>query len=442
MRRQSIPDLAEVVDAHLKKVGTSSPGVRALTELLEVVHFTSLKNEEARPLQLRVALVNPDDPDPERPPAPRPYRWEIIRLKRPVPFDVASLAKLAKAADPWSSSLAVYYNQSGQFFVWGLVDQTVHFNTRLVRESESGYPPPGLFQVVANWTADLTVYREHSFVARLAPDTLLKRQNDLFWLGPVTERIDAGMQVYLDAVWRRVRHLLPRNMGTWPPFLADVWISTLCRILISIQRYRHGGALLIATSKGDVDVKYRLDYRRLPKALTNLGEQTIRNSFAREEIITNHLGQKKSSVPAKLYLEESVSENDIENYRNEITGCVRFISSLSCVDGLILAAPDLSIRGFGVEIRTKQDPKRAFLSLRPTVNSRTLIRVDPSSYGTRHRSMMRYCFAHPGSLGFVISQDGEIRAMTRVGAQLIIWENIEVLSVMEPTIRKRRGAGS
>src|SRR6266566_8733590 len=133
MRRQSIPDLAEVVDAHLKKVGTSSPGVRALTELLEVVHFTSLKNEEARPLQLRVALVNPDDPDPERPPAPRPYRWEIIRLKRPVPFDVASLAKLAKAADPWSSSLAVYYNQSGQFFVWGLVDQTVHFNTRLVR---------------------------------------------------------------------------------------------------------------------------------------------------------------------------------------------------------------------------------------------------------------------------------------------------------------------
>src|SRR5439155_16046000 len=99
-------------------------------------------------------------------------------------------------------------------------------------ESESGYPPPGLFQVVANGTADLTVYREHSFVARLAQDTLLKRQNDLVWWGPVTERIDAGMQVYLDAVWRRVRHLLPRNMGTWPPFLADVWISTLCRIWI------------------------------------------------------------------------------------------------------------------------------------------------------------------------------------------------------------------
>ena len=108
-----------------------------------------------------------------------------------------------------------------------------------------------------------------------------------------------------------------------------------------------------------------------------------------------------------------MAEDYIEDYRGEITGCVRFISSLSCVDGLILAAPDLSIKGFGVEIRTKKDPQRAFLSLQPTVNPKKLLSVDPSSYGTRHRSMMRYCFAHSGSLGFVISQDGEIRAMTR-----------------------------
>ena len=52
--------------------------------------------------------------------------------------------------------------------------------------------------------------------------------------------------------------------------------------------------------------------------------------------------------------------------------------------------------------------------------------------------MMRYCFAHHGSLGFVISQDGEIRAMTRVGARLIIWENLEVLSVTEPVVKKGR----
>ena len=115
---------------------------------------------------------------------------------------------------------------------------------------------------------------------------------------------------------------------------------------ISIQRYRHGGALLITQSKKDLDVKYQLDYRRLPQALINLGEKTIRDTFATERIITDHLDQNKDSVPMDLYLEEAVSEHAVEDYRNEITGSVRFISLLSCVDGLILAAPDLAIRGF------------------------------------------------------------------------------------------------
>jgi len=52
--------------------------------------------------------------------------------------------------------------------------------------------------------------------------------------------------------------------------------------------------------------------------------------------------------------------------------------------------------------------------------------------------MMRYCFAHPGTLGFVISRDGEIRAMTRVQGRLVMWENLAVLSVSNPIFKKRR----
>jgi hypothetical protein len=52
--------------------------------------------------------------------------------------------------------------------------------------------------------------------------------------------------------------------------------------------------------------------------------------------------------------------------------------------------------------------------------------------------MMRYCFAHPKSVGFVVSQDGEIRAMTRVGNRLIMWENLKVLSYLDMSFRKRK----
>ena len=131
-------------------------------------------------------------------------------------------------------------------------------------------------------------------------------------------------------------------------------------------------------------------------------------------------------------LDENVKEGEAEDCTDEITGCVRFIASLSCVDGLVLATPNLAIRGFGVEIRTKKEVESAYLAASPKARENTLHKIDPSHYGTRHRSMMRYCFAHPGSLGFVISQDGEIRAMTKVGGKLVMWENLQVFSFFEP----------
>jgi hypothetical protein len=50
----------------------------------------------------------------------------------------------------------------------------------------------------------------------------------------------------------------------------------------------------------------------------------------------------------------------------------------------------------------------------------------PEELGTRHRSMMRYCNAYPGSVGFVISQDGDIRAISKVKDILILWDGIRL----------------
>jgi len=40
--------------------------------------------------------------------------------------------------------------------------------------------------------------------------------------------------------------------------------------------------------------------------------------------------------------------------------------------------------------------------------------------------MMRYCFTQPGALGFVISRDGNIQAMTLIGHDLVLWEGIDL----------------
>ena len=47
--------------------------------------------------------------------------------------------------------------------------------------------------------------------------------------------------------------------------------------------------------------------------------------------------------------------------------------------------------------------------------------------------MMRCCAVNPGSVGFVISQDGDVRAMTQVGGQVVLWENIRLRRFQYPT---------
>jgi hypothetical protein len=248
-----------------------------------------------------------------------------------------------------------------------------------------------------------------------------------------------GPSRYLENVWLKSGRPA-KESEQWKdqiPYLAEEWIRTLCRILISIQRYRHGGALLLTTGKAHLDVKYEIKYERIPKALRNLGVARIKQNRAQEELARYLDDPTIDVVPAMVHLDESIEETAVEDYTNEITGCVRFVSSLSYVDGLILSNPDLSIRGFGVEIRAKKDPTQVFLSTHPSGKQKSLRALNPQYYGMRHRSMMRYCFAHAGSVGFVISQDGEIRVMTRVKQALLVWENLKVLDFTKENFRKR-----
>ena len=50
--------------------------------------------------------------------------------------------------------------------------------------------------------------------------------------------------------------------------------------------------------------------------------------------------------------------------------------------------------------------------------------VQLDSFGTRHRSAFRICSNYEDSLAFVVSQDGGIKAIMRVGADLLIWQDI------------------
>lgn len=398
--------------------------------------WTSIKTEEGRSIQIRIFYVDPGNPDPNAPPWIRSDRWRIFSLAQHINFTVSNLVKLAKAADPWSSGLAVFHTPRAGLFIWGMVDQVIHLSMAIVQEGPGYYTPPGSFQAIINGAADITILRQDSFIARLTQNVIIDKQNDCLWEGIISDFLTQ----WVKPLWKEAFKMVGNSALTgWRPYwryeAKELWAKTLSRILINIQRQRHGGAILFCPQElcQDLSVKYEIDYRIVPEQMKSLLLDSIRLHHTRDKLEWQRNGGRRN-IPRILYANESVFQAQIEDSERSLTGAVKFISSMAGVDGLILASPDFAIRGFGVEIMTKQDLLE--LTVTSSANMQDARKMNATSYGTRHRSMSRYCSKYPSSLGFVVSQDGDIRAIMKVGEQTVLFENMKVHSLWGDDVQK------
>ena len=143
---------------------------------------------------------------------------------------------------------------------------------------------------------------------------------------------------------------------------------------------------------------------------------------------------EKRSIPSEFHYGYVCNKDEAEDAREAELGAIRFVSALSRVDGAIQCVGGLVVNAFGVEIIVKDDPKSLQLSTAASAGHKGLKPASIEGFGTRHRSMMRYCSKYPGSIGFVISQDGDVRVITRVGHQTVIWDNIRLDQVQERSL--------
>jgi hypothetical protein len=256
--------------------------------------------------------------------------------------------------------------------------------------------------------------------------------------GPVAKLLAPYIARTLEEVMKRVGPDFKRVTwwadDDWEALVREKWIGTLSRILLSIQRYGHGGALLLipTDSSTDLSKKYALCYSVLEPLVVQDAVSDIRNRLAWFTVHDDYCDENKDLIPIDLYFETSIAGHEKSDAVEAIDGAIATIASFSRVDGLVVAADGLQITGFGAEITNKIDPPSAYSAGDAKASVSKLKKLDAKHWGTRHRSMMRYCFAHPGSLGFVISQDGDVRGVARIRDRLIIWEQIKLQNVSLP----------
>ncbi len=421
--------LAQAVVRELARRKQRPLPAEPLERLFDMLFFASMETEEGHALTMHVALIDPADPDPDRPARIVADRWSCVPLADRIPVSVPTLAKLARATDPRTSSFAIWF-EGDRPYIWGLIDQGNRYYDFVNFDVEAGPQTPGVFQVSVLGIGRLVVSIRFEIVAELRIGELITRSVDVLRTGPVRDALDPGIATYLNHVQAAIdpgTHPLSRGWPFWELQLRNDWVATVCRILLRAQNYRHGGAILISSDEThpDLKVKYELPYSRLHSALVGRARARIDKTEASDAIF-EQMDSDVEDVPMSLHLREGVAANLIEERTSELDGIIWFISLLTRVDGLVLMNKNLDVLGFGVEILTEEPPINVYVPSGPRATDAGLRRGDYQHYGTRHRSMMRYSAKHPGSVGFVISQDGHVRAVTSVRGRVVMWDNVRL----------------
>jgi hypothetical protein len=438
-------DLASAVYSELLRRGASPPPVGVLIELFNSMYFASLKTEESKPVLFHIAFVDPKKPDPKPPKVLDHDRWRCVRLVPPLPLNSASLAKIAPASDPRTSSFAVYPDTDGRLTVWGLIDQGNSYHDYVNFDSESGPERPGIFQASISGIGHLIAYIGYEKVAELRLNFLVRSAIDVFQVGKIREALEPGIRAHVQSLREGWPEEFPDDVYYWQESVTDTWLAALRRLILRVQSIRHGGAFLITpnqTGKGLL-VKHKISYDRLRTALQRHSVATAEQIVAGGIIHDEYMEKDAEDMPVGLYLDDVVAGYALDEIRNELGGIIWFISLLTRVDGLVLLSHDLEVQGFGVEITEREEPSEVYAASDAWGSGTMPRKLDYQQYGTRHRSMMRYCAKFPGSVGVVISQDGDVRVMSQVEGRLLVWENIQLqlprfVSRRKPKIARRK----
>jgi len=418
-------DLAQYVYDELQrsKIKDKKPSLKVLTELFETLYFTSLKTEEGQFIKLIVTLLDHEKIKPEE--EDDQYDdWKFYAFETAEILSIKNLVKLSKAVDPWSSSLSVYYNNSEDLYIYGMIDQTIHYQSFLNYEREERPDHPGIVKVMITGIGMLSVMLDYQPLATLNQNSLVKNYPNVFEFGPISEFLKANC-LYSERLMRKIIRfeLADEDLEELNEVVYLNVIEAICRILLRIRNYNHGGAILITKEfTQDVKVKYKIRYNRINSSIKHIVSSIADSEELDDQV--SELRRKRKQIPIELHNEVSNSELHLDDSYNELIGAIRFVSSLSCVDGLVLLSPLLTANGFGTVITEKKLPEFVYVSKLSTPSR--VNKIKPEHFGTRHQSMFAYCYKHPDSVGFVVSQDGEIRAIKSVEGKLVMWENIKV----------------
>ena len=412
------PDLLAIVTDTFRKLDAMNspiefPEAKALGEMLEVAFLASLMTEESRRLEFRLAYCGLD-----RLGEVSRHGVQWLPFNVPRPCTAAEVRRLAPALDRAKSMICCHGQTELKIFgiLTGHSDNSAMCDLSVL----SGQELPAVFNVASTSPGELTANRGdacfvHLREGRLRFPTVLQIAGPI--LSPLREIED---QLRAEAL----QWLVSEGKSSNAHWFHTPYFPFLAHLLSTLERAGHGGTLLVVPQKrvammndDIIRLKYRLESANGWNLCVNWVKRLLTDSNGRQ----HDRGGDIPSVSSNDREQEDSSSDAGSLYRS-VMRFAEFVADLGRVDGAVVISDKLEVIGFGAEI-TAHTEQVTHVCIYP--DARTASRIEPvDANGTRHRSVIRFCSAVPGSIGFILSQDGGLKAATLGASGVEMWGDV------------------
>lgn len=364
------------------------PPRNAIHQFIDAAFLATLRDEEGQQVRFSVALVLEEDMAV----AEGLTTLAPIPLESAVEFTAASLIKLAGAFEPELTTILVRWNSNdSSFSYWGLTFHAPGRNRFVeipIGIKGSANFPPDYFTVIARGRAALTFARGGSQIGTL--------QSGYFVPAAPTPFTTKSLGGYVHSEVKKDPLYAKHGNQYW------LYVRDAMELLLSEASMRgNGGTIALLPfgfprSSGMYATKYALN-----------------GSFGLQQVLEKCIENNQSLLSSIAF-------------RKLAYEIIRRIANLSAVDGALIITFGFEVVTFGATLTA---PRSALVPvIEPDGYGHTCnTTFELNRYGTRHRSAFDFAVAHKGSLVFVISQDGPVRAFHRENDTTVrIWPDCTV----------------
>jgi hypothetical protein len=390
------------------------PSPEEIRKACDILFSASLLKEEGRPVRARVIIAPPDAfPLSDGP----PDGVHAIRFTTPHAFSSNEIKRLSPAASFFHSAVAVWPDRDRGLRIWGILNT----GPRWMNLVAGGRKPAG--QAIHH---PLIHVRDPGWLLFYHDYQLIGEWRGREFHGP---RLDVFQSRLLSERFAHLRLHLVQELGAHclPPNLSEADYAELChlvslqfikRVINLVRTSGHGGTVVFLPATGAegdpfrwIDCKYTSESDEAGRRFPHLMKKIIRR--------VGQLCPEGSTLEEAWQVFRTSKDAELDRLEEAFFELARFFSDLMLVDGAMVLDQGVRVLGFGGEIQVPHNVFRVFQA--HDLDGTALGDWNVQSDGTRHRAVYRLCSVEPGVIGFVISQDSQVRMIANVEDSVMFW---------------------